>query len=60
MKKWFTSRTNWLGLVILVMGVTQEWLATAPIPQEYQGFITMGIGGAVMVMRKLTTGPIGG
>ena len=60
MKTWFTSRTNWLGLAVLVMGSMQEWLASAPIPQEYVGFVTMGTGAAIMVLRKLTTGPIGG
>ncbi len=60
LKTWFTSRTNWLGLAVLVMGVVQEWLASAPIAEEYQGFITMATGGAIMLLRKLTTGPIGG
>ena len=60
LKKWFTSKTNWFGLAVLVMGSVQEWLASAPIPEEYQGFVTMAVGGGIMVLRKLTTGPIGG
>lgn len=60
LKTWFTSRTNWFGLAILVMGSMQEWLASAPIPEEYGGLVTMGTGAVIMILRKLTTGPVGG
>lgn len=60
LKVWFSSRTNWFGLAVLVMGAVSEWLASAPIPEEYAGFVTMGTGAAIMALRKLTTGPIGG
>jgi hypothetical protein len=59
-KAFFTSRTNWFGLAVLVMGSVQQWVAAAPIPEEYQSLVTMATGGLIIVLRKLTTGPVGG
>jgi len=59
LKTWFTSRTNWFGLAVLVMGALSQWLATAPVPTEWQPLVTMATGGIVLLLRKMTKGPIG-
>ena len=59
MKKWVTSRTMWLGFGVGILGVIQATMETAPLDPQTAGFITMGIGVAIGVLRKLTTTPIG-
>jgi len=53
------SKTIDFGTVILAMGVVEQNL---PLVREqlgnYYGFIVMGIGVGVIVLRKLTTKPL--
>lgn len=60
LKAYFSSRTIWLAFGVGVLGLFQTMFAEAPIPAEYQGLITMGIGAAIAALRKMTTTPIGG
>jgi len=51
------SKTVWLGLALAVLGVVQvnaEVFNTFLNPQQ-QGFLTLGLGVAVVVLRWVTT-----
>lgn len=54
------SRTVYLGLAISVIGVIQASadVFTAYLSPQQQGFLTMGLGVAVVFLRFLTTAPL--
>jgi hypothetical protein len=60
MKHWAKSRTVWLGIGVGLLGGLQVGLESNPMPEPWGGLVVMGIGGAVVMLRKLTTQPIGG
>lgn len=59
MKAWFKSKGMWLGFAVAFLGLLQTTLETAPIPEEYAGLVTMGIGLAIGAVRTITTTAIG-
>ena len=59
MKSWIRSRTVWFSFAVGLLGLFETTLASAPLDPQVSGFVTMGIGFATAVLRKLTTEPIG-
>lgn len=52
------QRTRILGTLIMILGVI-EMYAREVIPDAYQGFVLMGIGIAIIILRQLTNTPPG-
>lgn len=50
---WYMSKTLWLGAVTAALGLL-DFIQTLPLPH---GLLTV-IGGAVMFLRFVTTGPL--
>jgi len=55
MKKWYASKTVWMGLIVAVLGVL-EYLQTS----EWLDLKMTVIGAMVVFLRAITTVPIGG
>jgi hypothetical protein len=57
--KWLKGqRTRLFGTIVSILGVV-ELYAREVIPDAYQGYILMGIGIAVIILRQITTTPPG-
>ena len=59
MKKWFKSRTMWLGFVIGFLGLVTGTLESAPLDPKVQGMVMAGIGALVMFLRSITSTALG-
>lgn len=59
MKSYFKSKTMWVGLGMGLLGVFQQVAADAPIPAEWNGLVMSGFGAATMILRSVTTQPVG-
>jgi uncharacterized membrane protein YbaN (DUF454 family) len=60
-KKWYTSKTIWLGIVAIAIGILEvvySWLETASF--TVADFIVLAIGILTVVLRFLTSTPIRG
>lgn len=55
-KSVFTSKTNWLGVVMIVVSVL-EFLGASPLLKEYSQWILLGSGVATIILRQLTSLP---
>ncbi len=53
-------RTVILGTLVTALGFVQDNIELLTIPPEHRGKALMAIGLAVIVLRAVTTGPIGG
>ena len=58
MKSWLQSKTVWFSFAVGFLGLVEATLSTAPIDPQVGGFLTMGIGFCVAVLRKLTSTPL--
>jgi hypothetical protein len=56
-KSFLTSKTFWFGLAVTGVGLL-EVLQQSPLISQYPGVIA-GIGSVILVLRYLTTGPVG-
>ena len=55
MKKWFKSKTVWLGFAVGFLGLIQTTLETAPIPEPWGGIGLTVLGAAIVGLRSLTS-----
>lgn len=52
------NRTRLFGTLLMILGVVEQY-AREVFPQEYQGYVLMAVGIAVIVLRQITTAPPG-
>jgi hypothetical protein len=57
-KSWASSKGIWLGTAVTILGALQSAFQQYPLEPKTQGFILMGIGLAINVIRVLTDGPV--
>lgn len=62
MKSWVKSRTNGFGGLLALLGIAIVTLpelqdVISQLPSEYQGYIALAIGIAVVIFRHITIGP---
>ena len=60
MKSQIKSRTNWAGVLVMALGVVET---NAPMLRDllgdWYGLTYIGIGVAMVILRQVTTGPVG-
>ena len=57
-KSWVNSKGIWLGAAVTILGALQSAFQEYPLEPKVQGFILMGLGAAISVVRILTSGPV--
>ena len=53
-KKALKSRTVWLGIVIMALGVLQEYVDFLPVAPGYRALIGICLGATVIILRFQT------
>jgi len=58
MKKWFKSKSVWLGLATVTAGALtvgiQQTLGTNPMPEPWNGIVLGIVGAAAVYLRTIT------
>lgn len=57
-KKALKSRTVWLGIIVMVLSVLQEYIDFLPVKTEYRILIGIFLGLIIILLRLKTTGSI--
>lgn len=57
-KPWYTSKTLWVAVLTIAIGALVE-LGQVPQLAPYTGYLTAAIGIANLILRFVTTQPIG-
>ena len=54
------SRTVWYAIVIAILSVLQGFVFAIPVPAHYQALIGCAIAVGIVLLRAVTTQPLGG